>query len=329
MKTLRVVDVGHGLHFKIDEESNSELTVDYGGSRNLDRYRIHNGSFLLSHLHYDHYNGFLKRRYSRNTFSYIEHFYHPGMPRFFNSEKFLKIILAWNVYLNNVKPYIYQIIKLIKSNLNLNVRPLFKGDSFECGETKYEILWPPKELDNVEINTSIKNAIEAFELLAERDENLKRIYRNIQDEKVNSDNYLECLVRITNYKNTSAEPFSNTKLVESANTTIRKAANSLSLVFRQEDNILFLGDLEETELPFIMEELKKNRNLIYDIIISAHHGTHWHPSLFDLRSNICVSSLSRSNRKHFKYEYNDICNALLSTDQIGDIYIEKKFNINI
>lgn len=329
MNTLRVVDVGHGLHFKIDEDSNSELTVDYGGSRNLDRYRIHNGSFLLSHLHYDHYNGFLKRRYSRNTFSNIEHFYHPGMPRLFNSENFLKIILAWNVYLNNVNPYIYQIIKLINNNQNLKVLPLFKGDVFECDKTKYEVLWPPKVIDNDEINTSIVNAIEAFELVAEKDKYLSRIYRNIQDENVNSDNYLECLVRISDNNNSLAEPYSNTELIKSANTTIRKAANSLSLVFRQDDNILFLGDLEETELPFIMEELKKNRNLIYDIIISAHHGTHWHTSLFELRSNICVSSLSRSNRKHFKYEYNDICNALLSTDQIGDIYIEKKFNINI
>ena len=94
--------------------------------------------------------------------------------------------------------------------------------------------------------------------------------------------------------------------------------------FRQDDNILFLGDLESREINSVVTDLVNNNNIVYDILIAAHHGTHWHSSLNAIEVDICLVSIGQTLKKRIRYEYKTISNKLVRTDEWDDIVITKR-----
>lgn len=328
MKTLFLRDVGGGLHLSITDNSHSVLTVDFGGSKNLKHFCCLEGSFMLTHFHRDHYSGFLDCKFD---FWNLDKFYHPAMPSFENDKKFYTALLAINIRVSNKHPLQNTIMSLIAQKNrsgNLQFIPVSKGDSFICGDSKYEILWPPKELKEDETKAAIKTAIKKFEEAMESDERLKEIYTDIYQ------NYQDKEINIADNKKTRGElPLTQfedelSEIVQDANNSLRKAANRLSIAFRQDDNVLFLGDLEEEEIAIVVNELKEQKNEYYEILISAHHGTHWHDSLYKIKCDICLASLGgKTLRDCINYNYTKISNKFVRTDEWGDIRVASKQKI--
>ena len=337
MTKLLLRDVSDGLNLLINNNGCYDLTVDFGGDKNLDRcYRFHD-SFLLTHFHKDHYNGILNcqnhnfcwRLDNHHSCWHLDNFYHPVMPSFKEDKVFFLCLLAMNIRISKNHPIQSTILSLVRK-LNrkpLHFIPVAKGDIFVCGNRKYEILWPPRELKEEDILKVIKSAIKDFEKAKEADSTLKDIYRNVSlqysESNINEVNERDVEIDFTEQE-TSEEV---TEVIQKANTSLRKAANRLSVAFRQDDNILFLGDLEKKEINFVVDDLIKQNNTSYDILISSHHGTHWGNSLKSIHCDICLASIGSTLRSHIAYDYKDISNKFVRTDEWGDIRITRKHNI--
>lgn len=326
MRKLLLRNVGDGLNLIINNKGYCDLTVDFGGDENIHCYCCFHDSFLLSHFHADHYNGILNCRH-HNCHWHLENFYHPAMPNFEEARLFFMSLFTMNIRISNNHPIQNTIFDYVR---RLNRRPLnfiavSKGDIVVCGNRKYEILWPPKELSEEDTLTDIRKAIRDFEEAKESDEQLNKIYQRVNHRYAEIENINQIETENTNDINELTE-FSGelSEVVQKANNSLRKAANRLSIAFRQDDNILFLGDLESREINSVVTDLVNNNNIAYDILIAAHHGTHWHNSLEDIEVDICLASIGQTLKRHIKYEYKTISNKLVRTDEWDDIVITKR-----
>ncbi|MGH2666187.1 hypothetical protein [Flavobacterium sp.] len=327
MRKLLLRNVGDGLNLIINNKSHHDLTVDFGGDENVHSYCYFDNSFLLSHFHADHYNGILNCHHHPFCHWNLENFYHPAMPTFAEAKEFFMSLLTMNIRISNNHPIQNTIFDYVR-RLNrrpLNFRAVSKGDIVVCGRRKYEILWPPKELIEEDALTDIRNAIKDFEEAKESDRQLSEIYQNIslRYAEVENINNIEAentsdINRLTEFEGNLSE------IVQKANKSLRKASNRLSIAFRQDDNLLFLGDLESSEINSVVTDLVNNHNTVYDILIAAHHGTHWHRSLTSINANICLASIGQTLKRNIKYEYKGISNKLVRTDEWGDIIITKR-----
>jgi ribonuclease BN (tRNA processing enzyme) len=326
MKKLLLNDVGDGLYLLIKNNRNYDLTVDFGGDNIKQNYIGFVDSFLLTHFHVDHYNGIID---SGNYYShwYLEKFYHPNMPIFQQRKIFFMCLLAINKRISNNHPIQYSILSLVKklNHKPLQFIPVSKGDVISCGTHNYEILWPPKMLKDSETLKTISNAIEDFNEAKKVDKRLTEIYQRVNYEYIESDiNSIRDLETMDSYPDSNND---NLEIIKKANTSLRNAANRLSVAFRQADNVLFLGDLEKKEINAVIKDLAKKGNIYYDIVIAPHHGTHWSNSLNSIKSMFCLASSGDDMKKHIKNDYRNICEKFIRTDEWGDILIVKKLKI--
>lgn len=328
MTRLLLRNVGDGLNFIINNQNNYDLTVDFGGNENIECYCSFEDSFMLSHFHADHYDGILKC-YRNHCHWNLKKFYFPAMPAFAESKEFFLCLLAMNIRISNNHPIQNSIFDLVRklNRSHLDFIPISKGDIVVCDNRKYEILWPPKKIEDDETIQSIRNAIHDFEIAKESDSNLReiyqRVYSNYEDRDINTviENQIDTDFQINEFN----KDFS--KIIQTANNSLRSAANRLSIAFRQDDNILFLGDLESKEIRSVVSNLKIDDNLVYDILIAPHHGTHWHNSLYSISCEICLASVGRKLRRYINYRYLDISEKFVRTDEWGDILIESNNRI--
>jgi len=326
MTELILRDVGDGLNLIIHNNKHSDLTVDFGGNKNLCWHCHFIDNFLLTHFHKDHYEGFSNCN-PTHCYLQLDNFYFPAMPSFTDNKVFYFSLLAMNIRISSKFPIQGTILNILRK-LNrkpLNFIPVAKDDIIILGSNKYEILWPPKELKEEETLIDIKRAIEDFEKAKESDPELNKIYKHIyeyfSDRDINEPdefNYDFLQPKISDEVN---------DLVKKANDSLRSAANRLSVDFRQDDNILFLGDLKEKEILLVVDELSKNHNTTYDILISAHHGTHWHNCLNSITCNICLASVGQRLRNNIVYDYKNISNKFIRTDEWGDIRVSQRLKL--
>lgn len=330
MRKLLLKNVGDGLNLIINNQRHHDLTVDLGGDENIHCYCYFHDSFLLSHFHADHYNSILNCRHHHHCHWDLENFYHPAMPTFTEAKQFFISLLTINIRVSNNHPIQHTILDYVR-RLNrrpLNFKAVSKGDIVVCGKRKYEILWPPKELTEEEALTDIRNAIRDFNEAKESDEQLREIYQSVNRRYSEVENINQIETKNINDINELTEFDGElSEVVQKANKSLRKAANRLSIAFRQDDNILFLGDLESSEIKYVVDDLVSNKNVVYDILIAAHHGTHWHRSMEGISVDICLASIGQTLKSKIKYEYKSISNKLVRTDEWGDIIITKRNRI--
>ncbi|HPQ09402.1 MAG TPA: hypothetical protein PK995_09270 [Bacteroidia bacterium] len=342
MDRLLLNDVGDGLNLII-EKSERKLFVDFGGKK-IDRSKITciKDTFLLSHFHLDHYNGFFKKICKSNyphPYFFHQHriidFYYPKMPSFEGSQEFLYSLFSINILSLLMEEPIELMIfkKVLRNNLyKIKFKPVSKGDYIFLGGSKFEILWPPESFkDNDNIKKVISVAIENFNEAKKESELLRKIYDLIYEESKNIDNLnielIESIISKIDNDNIR-ERIENSEKIKNVNESLRRAANRLSISFRQEDNILFLGDLESDEIKIVIDDLIEKKNIFYDVIIAAHHGTHWNESLRNIKSNICLVSVGDTLRKNLRYEYKSISKKLIRTDEWGNIILKKEISVN-
>jgi beta-lactamase superfamily II metal-dependent hydrolase len=327
MKRLLLRNFGDGLSLCLSDSRfyRNSLTIDYGGDENLiddywDDYFY--DSFLLSHFHSDHYNGIL---YFDDTHNWhIDKFYFPRMPKFADDRLFYFSLLAANIRLNNNHPIQSSILNHVQSinRKPISFIPLSQGEHFVYRNQKFEILWPPEELKEAETLKTIRIAIKDFEEAKETDSELREIYEGVvkkyKDRDINSVNKNE---EVRKRERNYIEP---NKTLLNANDSLRKAANRLSIAFKQADNLLFLGDLEKKEIKSVINNLVSADDKYFEVLITPHHGTHWDDSLKSIKAKLCLVSVGTTLRKHVKYEFKEICNKMLRTDELGDIIVKRK-----
>ncbi len=108
------------------------------------------------------------------------------------------------------------------------------------------------------------------------------------------------------------------QIISIANSALKSAANDLSLAFMCESALLFLGDLESSQIARVVGYLKTKSRTNFDVIIAAHHGTHWNEQLHHLSARNCFASVGRLVR-FLKPQYNLISTKFANTKDDGQL----------
>lgn len=351
-------DVGSGLNCAIRRDSSFQFMIDMGEK---DRKGINLGNlkpyvtdtFMLSHYHHDHYNGIGKHKVKFD----LKNVYLPKIPTICdpttNEEicsKFVTRLLSFAIYTER-KTILEYILKLLylSSTKKFKIKFVSKGDTFVYGERGYEVIWPPKQIEENDAIKDVRAAIDAYEKLVQENPLLRQTeiisieIRNlfiqlgkIDQFQVEREELFEHAIYdikhrwrriIPEFYESSKEenPLENKQLIQETNDKLKKAANHLSIAFRQEDNILFLGDLESKELEIICKELDANNQTHYDILVAPHHGTHWDEKMKQLKCDYALASIGHSIVHNIKQEeLSSISKCFLRTDCYGAINIHKK-----
>jgi len=341
MKQVCVADVGDGLCLGLNYLNRDCMLVDCG-SNNGARYALKGyqwlintinrpNSFVLSHVHKDHYNGLLEilKRKKMNP-TVIDRVYYPKIPDFRRKNEFLRDIFCMNLFLLGEDTGImeYDLLKII-TKLNRDVSPynvpLWKGKFINEGTYRFEILWPPQELVDEDVLKIIDDAISAFNAALDAEPDLKELLGRIVEEGVYRKYGEEESYRYNGEKGerwilkNKGKKRKLSEEIKKANKLLKKAANHLSLSFMLEDQFLFLGDLEEKEIKIVISELLHRLNRDFEIVITPHHGTHHHDNLNLINCNYAISSIGKGLFRHLKPIYKEISRNHMTTWIQGNI----------
>lgn len=363
-------DVGDGLNLFIDHD----MMVDFGGKKEKIKERYHHRcchycypfhrieTFVLSHFHEDHYNGlFLDDVYLKHSFDNLKYVYYQGIPIIVDEQgnnihtKFLSYLMAMNHYILGDKSGVASadLISRLKQlcRKSFSYAPLFKGDTFTQNNRKYEVLWPPRRIEEIEIFAKIKKAIEDFETAKKENGELSKLaekYKDVAEKYArNSENTdeqkceypNESMQKVEQNREPNNETVENKEVnkkdlpefVQKANESLRKAANDLSLAFKSIDNdLLFFGDLETNQINILCDELKGQD---FKVFVTPHHGTHAGAKMKQISSKIALSSVGKLYNGYLKNPYlKDVSKHLYCTKKDGCLCVEldsKSININM
>jgi hypothetical protein len=228
----------------------------------------------------------------------------------------------------------YDLLSII-TKLNYGVYPYrfprFKGQIIKIGSSFFEVLWPPDVISANKVLNKVKRALDDFDKALEKDEETRKMYDYVEREGI-FENYLSDQKEISEFeKNREFHIIKKCKrrrlpeVVKKANKSLREAANHFSLAFFEDNRLLFLGDDEEFEIQQIIDDLKSKGRKNFFVLVTPHHGTHWHKSLEQIK---CIYSLTSNGSKFcskFKHEYKRIARYSLATFANGDLIIPGKW----
>jgi len=192
-------------------------------------------------------------------------------------------------------------IKRINGGRPFRYCPLSKGDSFTVGSSVFNVLWPPPKVTLDGGANGVSRAIQLFHEALQVDERLKQAYEQI----TSSDFHNPYLIQEEEEACGQVEPIEHGAVMKpvhnaherlplklkAANEALRSAANKMSLCFIEDNRFLFMGDLTKAEIPLLVQELKVLGRTHFSVLITPHHGTHWHNSLNNLHCRWALSSV--------------------------------------
>lgn len=109
-------------------------------------------------------------------------------------------------------------------------------------------------------------------------------------------------------------------VVQRANWALRKAANSLSLCFFDENKeFIFFGDIYKKEIDIIISDLQVSGKTAFGFMITPHHGGHWSNSLLNMRFERTASSCGVRLHEFLRPDYKYISNSHHVTWFSGDL----------
>ena len=353
MKYTFMGNVGDGLSMAIGTRLDNIFHIDCGNqSHGIEAYYSLKDFyesldktpdvFILSHFHYDHYNGLQYFFDSTENWPFsIKGVYFSGIPNIQgkSTQTYFQCLQSMNerIHLETFGSYSGSIpndfINLMKGIIcgGFERKPLFQGDQISYGGNILDILWPPADIPNEHIMKLTYKSIETFNKACQLDKKLQEIYSEIKEKEK-----IEYLIKEGKEEGINEEhlktiekpkrifPLTTRKvpsIVQAANEQLKKVANHLSIAFNMSDRILFLGDLGKYEINQVIKYLKSKNMVHFNIIISAHHGTHWANSLNNIRSDYCLTSNGKRLASKFKNEYTQISKLSLAT------YINRNFII--
>lgn len=336
MLSIVVPDIGDGLSGSIYTQTGEKVQLDCGSQQSAriaygrgmlrDKYRTN--FFILSHFHSDHYNGLFEGVRAGHHFP-LEEVIMPVIPEFTRRKEVFQCLFAMNMRVlgNDSGSMDYDFLSVINrlSNNPTYYRRVKQGDEVVLGGTHFQVLWPPSRLTDDDILPSVEKALEKFSQALQQDKILGRIYRALDDEG-DLENYLsqENIFGSENIINSEIpslpeEPRDIPDITKEANKALRKVANRLSLAFRIDSQLLFLGDLESREIDKVIGYLEREERLYFSAMLTPHHGTHWGDNMPTLSCDVAVSSVGKKLFKYVKPNYKYIVRRHLITHLQGDV----------
>jgi len=334
MIKLYVPNIGDGLSAGLLSINYNTILLDCGSQNHpILAYKkgllnVMPNVFILSHFHADHYNGLFEGLKHPGTFS-ISDVYYPRIPDFKDRNEYLLCLFAINhrPFGSSSGSMEYDFLNTL-SKLNkipFSKHGISQGDIINLNGNHVFTLWPPKIFDQDTILKSIKNAITDFYEAMAEDSILNDIYKKLQDTNIVHPYINETTEFISNNIDNN-KYFSYDKreipyITQKANKSLKKVANRISLAFYIDTDLLFMGDLESTEIRYVIDILiENNRNMFYSII-TPHHGTHWDKSLNNIYSVNTISSIGDKLFRFAKKEFINVSKYSFFTYLQGDIYI--------
>ena len=336
MRLIRIADIGDGLSGGIYTHLHKWIQIDCGSQQSsqeaYEKGMAYNNPsyFMLSHFHTDHYNGLFTGIQQNDKYD-IEEVIMPILPQFKERTEYLKCLFAVNIRMlggsSGSMDYDFLTLMGKLSNQVTKYKRVKKGDEIVLGGEHFQILWPPETLNQEDILSSVKQAIEKFNNAKEEDKVLGEIYDSLNDSGViksylNNENFeidsnldqLEVIVKREDIPDSTKE----------ANKGLRKIANRISLGFRSDSKLLFLGDMEANEINQVISELRKEERLHFNVLMTPHHGTHWGKEMQNLSIETAISSVGKKLFWHTKPNYKEIANLHMITHLQGDIVFPQR-----
>jgi hypothetical protein len=341
--TIYVPDVGDGLAAGVRTIDGTPIEIDCGSqneaeaARHKGLHRIDPNVFFLSHFHLDHYNGLVQPN-SRRPWPWptIRQAYYPRIPVFPERETFLRCMLAMAHWLlGDTSGSMAADFLSVLSGINytsFTYRSISMGDTVSVGGSHYEVLWPPKILDEKGTLKVISRAIKDFHAATEEDESLRRLLERI-DERGEMRPYMSAegetgelpgKEKRAGLRDECPYPLRERHLpavIQKANKSLRKAANHLSLAFHEDNKFLFMGDIEASEIRQVINMLARKDRDRFFAMIAPHHGTHWHKDLRKIHSYFTISSVGSGLFPHLRTDYRLMSDICLITHLNGDVEV--------
>jgi hypothetical protein len=344
MMGMYIADVGDGLCAAVCTVGWHVVQIDCGSQQGSEvafegLNRIYCGfvgafgpaAFVLSHFHVDHYNGLLYASASRRLGLQIRRVYYPRLPEFKRKEEFFRAMLAMNcrVFGSETGVMEYDLLKAISRVTDgpFVYSPLSKGSVVNVGSSAYEVLWPPRGVEEGRTLTAIERALQDFDEAIAEDEEIRELHHRVIEEGLFG-SYLEDEggERAPDSGSTSVldpgyEPRELPGVVKKASQSLRAAANHLSLAFFEDNRLLFLGDTEGSEIRQIIADLKGRHRRYFYALVTPHHGTHWHSGLKEIRCVYSINSVGRRLCSRLKSSFREIAEKSIATWVSGDIRV--------
>lgn len=303
-------------------------------------------NFMLSHYHTDHYE--LLCHYTSIKKKVIQNFYYPRIPDIQRTISIggktqpdsvcIKLMVFSSVIVNipqNGSPAA-NIIGLL-NNMGIiaaNAKALCVGDKIILGKDVFEVIWPPKSFDNGSKCVKILDTITAIDKIISKNAKLEKIWE-LLDRSYNKDKREYDEIPIEQIQDIlSAKSEQDEKDFQKVTKLIAvNIANSVSLCIYKRNDFLFLGDLENRDIPkCINNYFGKITNIPVNFFVAPHHGTHWHKILCKIHplKVVLISVGSRYNTNVQTDKYKQICNNVHITHDKGffkccSIYVFFKF----
>lgn len=310
----KVYEVGSALfstyNLLIGEALEEQSIFDFGCADSELFNRIANTEYqdsktlVISHFHLDHYKGLAN--IDDHTLS-IKKLIIPKLPTQESLFEGMKAFLGLQIfYLGEITGY-YEtdLLKIIrrKNTTRFNIERKERGDNFEASGDYFDVLWPEK--DYLKASTAIDNALNKINSVIEENEAFGDFFRKALESEIFDNDYTlhEGEEEVTNKKIEISKE--QRELLQSANRTLINLANVICLAFHnRERKLLSLGDLSDKALDklFILDF---NEKVKYDVILSAHHGTHssLEPKWNNIKSCVVVNSNGSNMIRGFRGAY--------------------------
>lgn len=341
---VRIPDIGDGLSGAIYTHTGRTIQIDCGSQQNAvaafekGMNRVNPNYFILSHFHTDHYNGLFVGVRDKRKFD-IEKAIIPIIPKFPERKEFIHCLMAINTRVlggrSGSMDYDFLTVMNQLSCNNIAYRRVKKGDEVVLGGEHFQVLWPPAVLSDRGILVSVKKALDAFNKAKSEDEVLKKIYEELEDSSVLraylvNDDPEEININRENdhIQWLDIERNNIPTITKNANEALRGVANRLSLAFRADSQLLFLGDMEANEINQVVEDLENDLRLRFAVLLTPHHGTHWGHGMGKLRIAVAISSVGDKLFKHVKPDYKNIARRHLLTHIEGEVLFPSDFYFN-
>ena len=332
-------DVGDGMAVGIKTVGGQRIQIDCGSQQGPNGAlaeaidRISPDVFVLSHFHADHYNGLLLDPSLPSPSAPVRSVFFPRIPQFREREQLIRCLFAVNERIlggvsGSMEMDFLNLLSRI-SEFSFTYRALSAGDTFGFSGALFHVLWPPRTISYVPTLKVIRRAIEDFNAAIEEDRDLRKIYQGMEDGEArqvySGEQEEERLYKPRRDMRVVTEPPPLLKDLPlttiRANKSLRAAANHFSLAFCEDNRLLFLGDLENHELNQVTNTLDTEGIHRFDLLITPHHGTHWHSSLSKLECFTALSTVGPRLFRRLRAEYKEIAKQWFVTHLTGDIRI--------